>query len=366
MPDIKIAIPVIVDEEENYKKAVRAQDAKPVIVSSAEDIKVDDYDALLLPGGCDVDPHRYHMKNTDCGPLKPDLDKLQFAWLDAFVKAKKPILGICRGHQLINVYFGGTLIQDVPCCERHKHNMVTDKDEKHDAEVSCESSWLCTLYGKYFRINSAHHQAVGHQAACMKADLYSTGDSGDHLIEAAHHATLPIWTVQWHPERCRPTEDRPDVVDGYEIFKFFIGDLHLYAVNPVDFVSFYIIQVNPRCLQLEVTTYYLNDNDVTVFFQWFAMHQDIAITSLADRDYHQQRILGIFGYPQQFLPDTFDFFIVAFAGTHTELNTEGTIFQILDDSAANTILFDIIAYYVFHNGFSKQMNYCTPQAVVGC
>ncbi|SKC04461.1 Peptidase C26 [Lachnospiraceae bacterium] len=124
MSEIKIAIPVLVDEEENYKKAVSAQGAVPVIVSSAEDIRVEDFDALLLPGGCDVDPARYHRENTDCGPLKPD--------------------------------------------------------------------------------------------------LYSTGDSGDHLIEAAHHATLPIWTVQWHPERCRPTEDRPDVVDGYEIFKFFM------------------------------------------------------------------------------------------------------------------------------------------------
>ena len=229
MSVIKIVIPVLDAPIDNYKKAVLAQGAEPVVKHDAENINTDEYDALLLPGGGDIDPVRYHEKNTACGPINDDLDCLQLAWLDAFVKAKKPILGICRGHQLINVYFGGTLIQDVPHSERHKRIEGTTIDERHDAVVSCEKSWLCQIFGEKFRINSAHHQAVDTQAECMETDLYSTGDAGDHLIEAAHHETLPIWTLQWHPERCRPTADRPDVVDGYEVFEFFINKVKEYC-----------------------------------------------------------------------------------------------------------------------------------------
>ena len=80
-------------------------------------------DGLLMPGGDDIDPTHYGQARTErCGKSRADQDNGELAMLDAFVKTGKPILCICRGEQLMNVYCGGTLHQDVTDIQKVKHS----------------------------------------------------------------------------------------------------------------------------------------------------------------------------------------------------------------------------------------------------
>ncbi len=102
------------------------------------------YDGLLIPGGVDINPSRYGQENRGSVMMMDELDELQFDILDAFVKNGKPILGICRGHQLINAYFGGTLIQHLPTAFRHSRKL--DEPDKVHRCIAEEESWLSTVY----------------------------------------------------------------------------------------------------------------------------------------------------------------------------------------------------------------------------
>ena len=147
-------------------------------------------DGLLLPGGGDLEPWRYGQLNTDSRGMEPERDAMEFALLDRFTAAQKPVLGICRGLQTINVYWGGSLAQDIP-----GHGAVNGKDHLHS--VRTEDSFLSALCGEYATVNSAHHQAVerlGHGLCAVQR-------AADGVIEAVAHQTLPVWGVQWHPER---------------------------------------------------------------------------------------------------------------------------------------------------------------------
>ena len=116
-----------------------------------------DFDGLILCGGVDVDPHRYGEEINGSEKIDYDRDAAEFALLKAYVEAGKPVFGICRGHQLINVFFGGSLYQDIPEAVLHK------KQEKQDsvhAVRALSDSILQKLYGEHFFVNSAHHQAI--------------------------------------------------------------------------------------------------------------------------------------------------------------------------------------------------------------
>lgn len=157
-------------------------------------------DGLLLTGGADVEPARYGEQTLDaCG--EPDLwrDAAEFAYAKAFIAAKKPILGICRGLQTLNVVLGGTLYQDIPSQLGLEHpGGVT-----HEV-VAREGSGLERLFGRRFLVNSYHHQAVKELAPGLVTDAVFAGD--ERIVEAFHHTELPIAACQWHPERMRGAE----------------------------------------------------------------------------------------------------------------------------------------------------------------
>ena len=117
----RIAVPEIDQNVKNYTRALRAAGMEPVVISRQteqmqqayqqeyldySEFKAENYDGLLLPGGGDINPNRYGQENQGSIMIMDALDELQFAMLDDFVKLGKPVLGICRGHQVINVYFG--------------------------------------------------------------------------------------------------------------------------------------------------------------------------------------------------------------------------------------------------------------------
>jgi putative glutamine amidotransferase len=144
------------------------------------------------------------------------LDELQFSMLDDFVKKRKPVLGICRGYQVINVYFGGTMIQHLPTAFRHARAL--DEPDKVHRCIANETSWLAQLYGTIFSHNSAHHQAMDRSGTGLVIDSRCLEDG---TVEAVHHETLPIYGVQWHPERMCLENERTDTVNGLPVFQFF-------------------------------------------------------------------------------------------------------------------------------------------------
>ena len=174
------------------------------------------FDGLLMPGGTDIDPARYHRANTASEDVDPALDARQFAALDAFVRAGKPVLGICRGHQLINVYFGGTLIQHLPTAK--VHSRCGDSWDKAHGSVATPGGLMESLYGRSFPVNSAHHQAV----EAVGRGLIVDQRSEDGVIEALRHESLPLFCVQWHPERMCLERARPDAVDGSVVLRHFL------------------------------------------------------------------------------------------------------------------------------------------------
>lgn len=211
---LKIAIPGRDGDVINYTIAMMMLGAQPVVVW--DKWNVDEFDGLLLPGGCDVHPARYGQENIACGTIDEELDEIQFAIADAFVKAGKPVIGICRGHQLLNVYFGGTLIQDLENADHHK--WTPEGDRVHDT-AAVEGSFIADLYGEAFPVNSAHHQAVD----AVGEGLVVVQHSDDGVIEAMHHETLPVVAVQWHPERMCFDHSRSDTVDGSVVLRYFLN-----------------------------------------------------------------------------------------------------------------------------------------------
>ena len=210
---LKIAIPGRDGDVINYTIAMMMLGAQPVVVW--DEWNVEDFDGLLLPGGVDVHPGRYGQENVACGTIDEALDEIQFSIADAFVKAGKPVMGICRGHQLLNVYFGGTLIQDLENADHHKW---TPEGDRVHSTVAGEGSFLDGIYGTAFAVNSAHHQAVDTLGEGLKVIQHSD----DGVIEAMHHEVLPVISVQWHPERMCFDHARSDTVDGSKVLQYFL------------------------------------------------------------------------------------------------------------------------------------------------
>lgn len=174
----------------------------------------DEYIGLILAGGYDMHPSYYHQPNRGSQGIDLDRDKAEIALLHQFIEAKKPVLGICRGHQTINVYFGGNLIQDLDTKYLHKK----EGDAIHKTRA-IKNSILHNLYGDELITNSNHHQAIG-QLGC---GLIPTQYSLDGVVEAIEHKELPVYGVQWHPERMCYEKYRIDTVDASPLMKWFVA-----------------------------------------------------------------------------------------------------------------------------------------------
>ena len=197
----------------NYIDALKENDIEVIATLDVDEaIKCD---GLLLPGGGDIDPVYYGEEMNGSDEPDRELDKAQRDILDAFVKAKKPILGICRGMQLINIYFGGSLHQDL--VTRDIHTRKNDNDSIHSVKSVEEGNLFEKFYGKTFNINSAHHQGIKKLGKGLKEVLRSE----DGVCEAVIHEELPIIATQFHPERMSYKQRRDDAVVGEEIFEYF-------------------------------------------------------------------------------------------------------------------------------------------------
>ena len=174
------------------------------------------FDGLILAGGGDPDPALFGQRPAGSNPPDSRRDRAELTLLEAYAGAGKPVLGICRGMQLINIWAGGTLIQDLG--ERDLTHRWAGADRAHPVEAAPGSA-LAALYGRRFWVNSAHHQGVD----CLGAGLRATAWSPDGVIEGLEHETLPVFGVQFHPERMRPALGWPGAADGTELFRAFLA-----------------------------------------------------------------------------------------------------------------------------------------------
>lgn len=169
---------------------------------------------LLLPGGGDIAPWRYGRPEVGASDIDPTRDERELALLREFVQSGRPVLGICRGLQLVNVFFGGTLHRHID-----GHSQCEGRDRLHP--VFAEGGTLRALYGARFTVNSAHHQAV----EWLGDGLRVLARAEDGTIEALAHEDLPILAVQWHPERLHGEVSVPKIADGAAIFALFCGNV---------------------------------------------------------------------------------------------------------------------------------------------
>lgn len=174
-------------------------------------------DGLVLCGGSDVDTLLYGQER--CGAFPPDRnrDLLEIDLFHAFFEAGKPILGICRGMQLINVALGGTLIQDLPSVCLPFHNGTGDNILTHPIRADSDSI-LCQLYGSVFHVNSLHHQAIDSLGKGMRAIAWA--ETG--FVEAFQHIEHPVIGVQFHPERQSFALRENNTVDGVLLLQYFL------------------------------------------------------------------------------------------------------------------------------------------------
>ena len=209
---MNILVPCKLENFTNYMEALTLAHLTPIHALAIFD--TEGYDWLILPGGGYIDTKYFNEPNNGSKGIDTGLDGAQFKLLHQFLNAKKPILGICKGMQMINVAFGGNIIQNLSTASHHQY--VTH-DQVHLTHT-ISNSFLHSLYGEEFSVNSAHHQGCGRIGNGLKVIQYS---KEDNVVEGICHETLPILGLQWHPERMCGRHLRRDTVDGSPIFSFF-------------------------------------------------------------------------------------------------------------------------------------------------
>lgn len=153
-------------------------------------------DGLLLPGGPDIDPAQYGQQPTDrLGTVVAELDELELDFFHAARAAGRPVLGICRGQQLLNVALGGTLHQHVD----HPQWGEDPGTVVHDVSIEVGTRLHRVLGVDSAQVNSGHHQAVDAVAGPLRAAAHSA----DGCVEALEAPDLLVMSVQWHPEEMR-------------------------------------------------------------------------------------------------------------------------------------------------------------------
>lgn len=175
-------------------------------VSPGEPWDVSRFDALLLPGGGDVNPSLFNeARSPATKDVHDDRDTMELRLIRAFFDAGKPVFGVCRGIQILNVACGGKLIQHIPAWlhDKEEHRQVDGKDSIHPVNFT-GASRLAEALHCLTEVNSAHHQSV-HPGALGKG-LRVTAVTGSAIIEAVEGVDLPstVLAVQWHPERLPP------------------------------------------------------------------------------------------------------------------------------------------------------------------
>ncbi len=187
---------------------------------------VEQIDGLVLTGGADMSPRSYGAE-----PLRPEWqgdpvrDVYEIELLQLAMSRNKPVLGVCRGTQVLNVALGGTLYQDIELEHEHTEKRVHrlwEIYDQHAHEISIEpGSWLGRWYGEdrpLARVNSVHHQAIRKLGRDLVVEARSVPDGIVEAVRYAPEGDRPapwLYGVQWHPEFMAPAD--PARVDAHQL-----------------------------------------------------------------------------------------------------------------------------------------------------
>ncbi|MCI6567917.1 MAG: gamma-glutamyl-gamma-aminobutyrate hydrolase family protein [Dysosmobacter sp.] len=206
-----------VDIDLNVETTAYFESEQVECFSSMNPDDIEKCDGVIVPGGLpDVSPAYWDEENTGCHVVDEEMDRQQMAMIKRAVELRKPMLGICRGLQLVVVYFGGTLIQDITYEKEHCYEVG---NPRFHMIRNVPGTFMNQLYGDKMKSNSGHHQAIKKlpsgfrvsQLWCADEKQYDAcialAEAGElHegteecIIEAIYHEEYPFIGLQWHPE----------------------------------------------------------------------------------------------------------------------------------------------------------------------
>lgn len=208
----------------DYAKGVWLAGGIPILIPPTADDLVRDYaaflDGLIVSGGGDISPHSYGEVDTGQSyDVNVETDRFEIALIHEAEKRNLPTLGICRGFQLLQVAFGGKMLQDLH--EKFPNHPATTGsaaeilNQRHAVDFSNDSIFPQIYGGTHYLVNTIHHQCVQSVGKGFRA----VGWSDDGIIEAVESETS--WFalgVQWHPEKMKSSQEQ-------ELFRFFIQSI---------------------------------------------------------------------------------------------------------------------------------------------
>jgi putative glutamine amidotransferase len=185
---------------EKYAEVLRLVGLEPELVSADEQRTLEGFDGLLLTGGRDIDPKSYGQEPApEAQDPNPARDRMEIGLLGQALDRDLPVLAICRGLQLFNVYHGGTLIQHL-AGDPHRSKQPPPDPAKpmHDVIVAPNTKLAAILGEGKHPVNSRHHQAIDKLGAKL---LISAKSVGDGVVEGVERPDKDFAVaVQWHPE----------------------------------------------------------------------------------------------------------------------------------------------------------------------
>lgn len=216
-----------------YTDSVLRGGGIPVLLLPVEpdliDPILDRIDGVVLTGGGDIAPERYGAERHDAVRMvNHERDEFELSLVTKAYERKMPMLAICRGNQVVNVAFGGTLIQDLPSHSgAHGHDISGEGAyEPHSQALVEEGSKIASIFGAGLHgINSIHHQAVEELGVGLKV----VASAPDGTVEALEHVdkAWDLLSVQWHPEYLGVR----DHGDSHDLFTAFVDSAAKYAAN---------------------------------------------------------------------------------------------------------------------------------------
>lgn len=213
-----------------YVQAVHLAGGVPLLIPVLDDKEtleeaMRQVDGLLLSGGADIDPSYFNEKPIpELGDVDPKRDFYDYALIDFASRHQLPILGICRGVQVLNVYFGGTLYQDIYAQNSAKllnHDQPEARHiETHTVTVKANSKLSQIVGCEQLGTNTFHHQAIKDVAP----NFNSVATTSDGICEAIESTHYPIIGIQWHPENLAVTNKKAHVA----LFKWLVNEATLF------------------------------------------------------------------------------------------------------------------------------------------
>lgn len=206
--------------QRDYVTGLRKAGTLPVVLPLGDPNEAEDYiagvDGLLLSGGQGVTPILYGEEPlAEVAETDIYRDQFEIALIKAAQKAGKPVLGICRGMQVINVALGGNLYQDIykqaGATEKHNQYPTSWEIPTHHVTTS-EKSWLHEILGGRFAVNSFHHQGIHEPGKGLKV----VAKSDDQIVEGIESSDCQIIGVEFHPEMMR--EVHPEFQKIFDYF----------------------------------------------------------------------------------------------------------------------------------------------------